>query len=236
VLDTFPTPLASLGPDSFVCEGSSYRLTPGTFSSYTWQDNSQSNVFNATAAGKYYVSVKDQNNCEASDTVVLTTKSKPAISMVKLLRMCNPDTLITPKGIFKTYLWQDGSTDTSYRVRDYGIFTFTATDSNNCSNVALLEVKNDCPPVIFVPNAFTPNDGDGLNDFFFPVIRNVKEIEFKVYNRWGELLFETTKLNDAWDGTFRNKPATADVYVYTIKFVATNGDNGIRNGNVTLLR
>lgn len=235
-LDTFPSPTVDLGKDSFVCEGAVYQINPGNYAEYVWQDQSRSNVYAATTAGTYFVTVKDQNGCSASDTIVLLAKPKPSISMLKSLRICNPDTLITPKGIFKTYLWQDGSTDTSFRVREYGLFSFTATDSNNCSNTATLEVKNNCPPDIFVPNAFTPQDNDGINDFFFPVIRNVRHIEFKVYNRWGELLFETTQLNGVWDGTFLNKPAIADVYVYTINFEAMSGEKGTRTGNVTLLR
>jgi gliding motility-associated-like protein len=119
---------------------------------------------------------------------------------------------------------------------EYGVFTFTGTDSNNCANIARLEVTNNCPPNIFVPNAFTPQDNDGINDFFIPVTRNVRDIEFKVFNRWGELLFQTQKLGEGWDGTFLNKPATSDVYVYTIKFEAFSGETGTRKGNVTLLR
>lgn len=235
-LDTFASPTVNLGNDSFLCEGSVYQIIPGDFAEYFWQDQSRSNVYAATTAGTYFVTVKDQNACSASDTLILSAKPKPSISMLKSLRICNPDTLITPKGVFKTYLWQDGSTDTSFRVRDYGIFSFTATDSNNCTNTATLDVKNNCPPDIFVPNAFTPQDNDGINDFFFPVTRNVKHIEFKVYSRWGELLFETTQLNGVWDGTFLNKPVMCDVYVYTITYEAMSGEKGTRSGNVTLLR
>lgn len=235
-LDTFTSPTVTLGNDSFICEDSYLRLDPGVYNNYNWQDGSNSRIFNATIAGIYFVSIKDENSCNASDTIALTVKNKPAISMLKLLRICNPDTLITPKGLFKNYLWQDGSTDTSFRVMEYGVFTFTGTDSNNCANIASLEVTNNCPPNIFVPNAFTPQDNDGINDFFIPVTRNVRDIEFKVFNRWGELLFQTQKLGEGWDGTFLNKPATSDVYVYTIKFEAFSGETGTRKGNVTLLR
>ncbi|MES2778964.1 MAG: T9SS type B sorting domain-containing protein [Bacteroidota bacterium] len=235
-LDTFPSPTVTIGTDSFVCEDADYQIDPGVYYYYTWQDGSHSRVFNATSAGTYYVAIRDDNSCNASDTLVLTAKAKPAISMVKLLRICNPDTLITPKGSFKTYQWQDGTIDTSYHITVYGLYTFNVTDTNNCANTATLEVRNNCPADIYVPNAFTPMDNDGLNDFFFPITRNVKDLEFKIYDRWGQLLFETHTINEGWDGSFMNKPATSDVYVYTVKFEAMNGDEGVRNGNVTLLR
>lgn len=235
-LDTFTSPTVNIGGDSFVCEDASYPIDPGNYAYYTWQDGSHSRVFNATSAGSYTVAIKDDNSCNASDTLVLTAKAKPAISMQKLLRICNPDTLITPNGVFKTYEWQDGTIDTSYRITLYGLYTFSVTDTNNCANAATLEVRNNCPADVYVPNAFTPLDNDGLNDFFYPVTRNVRNIEFKVYNRWGELLFETSKVNEGWDGSFLKKPVSSDVYVYTLKYEAMNGDQGTRNGNVTLLR
>lgn len=236
VLDTFTSPTVNIGVDSFVCEDGTYAIDPGTYAAYTWQDGSHSRVFNATSAGLYAVSIKDDNACNATDTVTLAAKAKPAISMQKILRICNPDTLITPKGTFKTYMWQDGTIDTSYRITIYGLYTFSVTDTNNCANAATLDVRNNCPADIYVPNAFTPLDNDGLNDLFYPVTRNVRNIEFKIYNRWGELLYETSDVNGGWDGSFLNKPVCSDVYVYTIKYEAMNGDQGARNGNVTLLR
>lgn len=236
ILDTFTSPTVNIGTDSFVCEDANYQIDPGEYASYTWQDGSRSRVFNATSAGVYSVSITDNNTCMASDTIILTAKAKPAIWLQKTMRICNPDTFITPKGVFKTYQWQDGTIDTSYRVQTYGLFTFSVTDSNNCANSAILEVLNNCPADIYVPNAFTPMDNDGLNDFFYPVTRNVRTIEFKIYDRWGALLFETNTLNDGWNGLLLNKPVTSDVFVYTVKYEAMNGDQGTRKGNVTLLR
>lgn len=94
---------------------------------------------------------------------------------------------------------------------------------------------------IFVPNAFTPN-GDGENDVFYPRGIGIKAVKtFRVYNRWGELLFERENimLNDAqnaWDGSYKGGIPKPDVYVYIIEAVCYTGDDVFIKGDVTIIR
>lgn len=99
------------------------------------------------------------------------------------------------------------------------------------SNRACIETL----PRLFAPNAFTCNN-DNLNDGFLVQGVFVKQFELQIYNRWGELVFETTDMNEAWDGSFNGKPAQADVYVYLAKGYGRNGAFKTITGNVTLLR
>lgn len=93
----------------------------------------------------------------------------------------------------------------------------------------------------FVPNTFSPNN-DGQNDVFLPRGRNIARISrMQVFSRWGELVFDKKDFmaNDAsagWDGTYKGKPAVADVYVYVIEFVCENAAIVPFRGNVTLIR
>jgi gliding motility-associated-like protein len=74
-------------------------------------------------------------------------------------------------------------------------------------------------PVMFVPNAFTPNGkGPGQNEIFKPLISGVKSYEFRVYNRWGEKLAEYFEESEGWDGTYGGKLAPEGIYVYQIQF------------------
>ena len=189
----------------------------------------------ATTAGNYSVKVSDQNTCTATDQIQLTSKGKPTVEVPTLLKICDPDTIITVSGTFNSLIWSDGSTDPSIRINDYGVYSVSVSDSF-CSSTVSLEVQNTCPPIIYVPNAFTPESSEGLNDVFLPVIRNVKEIDLQIYNRWGELLFETTQLQQGWDGNYQNQTAAADVYVYTIRYTGVNNTKGTLSGNVTLLK
>ncbi|RNI36643.1 PKD domain-containing protein [Hanamia caeni] len=94
---------------------------------------------------------------------------------------------------------------------------------------------------IFVPNTFSPN-GDGNNDVFFPRGSGVFKIQnIKVFNRWGEVVFEKSNFNanDAaagWNGTFKGKPLAADVFVYIMQVICDNNSTLTFRGNITLLR
>ena len=69
---------------------------------------------------------------------------------------------------------------------------------------------------IFIPTAFTPN-GDGMNDVFHVIDKNIEELIYlRVFNRWGQLLFETDNLNLSWDGTYKSKAQEMDIYIYDL--------------------
>ena len=90
-------------------------------------------------------------------------------------------------------------------------------------------------PNIFLPNAFTPNN-DGVNDELYLRGVNVEKMYLAVYNRWGQLIFESAELNRGWDGTLSGKPSPADVYGYFFEVTCGNGETYFERGNVTLIR
>jgi len=95
----------------------------------------------------------------------------------------------------------------------------------------------DCSCDLFVPNAFSPN-GDGINDFFHPIyLCPVNEYDLEIFDRWGELTFQTNDIEQKWDGTYNGESCELDVYVYMIHY--TNSKTGLRKllkGNVTLVQ
>lgn len=97
------------------------------------------------------------------------------------------------------------------------------------------EIFFNFDPVIWVPNAFTPNN-DGLNNKFKIVYGSIKTFKINIYDRWGELMFSSDDIDNQWDGTYRGRPCPDGVYIYTIRY--TGADNIIKNlaGNITLLR
>ena len=87
-----------------------------------------------------------------------------------------------------------------------------------------------------LPGIFTPN-GDGLNDVLYVLGNTISDIKFVIYDRWGEIVFQTTDKNMGWDGTFRNQPLNSGVFAYTLEY--TNDIDNKRyakNGNITLIR
>lgn len=112
-----------------------------------------------------------------------------------------------------------------------------ASGNNNCTNTGSVTVLNKKATSLarYIPSAFTPN-GDGLNDCYG--VKNwqyIRKLQFLIYNRWGELVFYTTRLGACWDGNYRGKKAEEGTYVYYIKAETECGTEEQR-GNVILIR
>jgi gliding motility-associated-like protein len=88
---------------------------------------------------------------------------------------------------------------------------------------------------IFVPNAFTPN-GDGQNDVLYVRGQHLTEVNLKIFDRWGELVFETTDQSIGWDGTYRGEPVDPDVFKYHLTAVCFDGQESLIKGNISLLK
>jgi gliding motility-associated-like protein len=110
-------------------------------------------------------------------------------------------------------------------------------NSTGCTDTAMqvIDVLKTC--FIAVPGAFTPN-GDGVNDYLYPLnALKAVDLQFKVYNRWGQMVFETTNWLNKWDGTMGGHPQPAGAYVWTLSY--TDGDTGkriVQQGTSILIR
>ncbi|MVT09397.1 Ig-like domain-containing protein [Chitinophaga tropicalis] len=102
---------------------------------------------------------------------------------------------------------------------------------NSIPGEAVAKLK---PGQIFIPNAFTPN-GDGLNDYFRPEGTTISSILLRVFNQWGEMIYQTSDLK-GWDGTYKGKMQPSGVYTYTVKVVLNNKEEIVRKGAINLLR
>lgn len=91
------------------------------------------------------------------------------------------------------------------------------------------------PPMIYVPNAFTPN-GDSNNDKVFVHGNFITSLNFVIYNRWGEKVFETNSLNVGWDGTYEGMPVDPAVFVYYLEAICEDGQQHFEKGNITVIR
>lgn len=90
-------------------------------------------------------------------------------------------------------------------------------------------------PSIFIPNAFSPN-ADGNNDLIYVRGKMIDELLFRVYDRWGNLIFETTERSIGWDGTYKGKKCPPDVYDYYLKVICVDQIETEIKGNITLLK
>ncbi|MEO6539912.1 MAG: T9SS type B sorting domain-containing protein, partial [Ferruginibacter sp.] len=115
-------------------------------------------------------------------------------------------------------------------------FHVQVTDAIGCTDDDDVFVKVYEGPMYYLPNAFTPN-GDGLNDVFTPIPVGIRSTEyFRVFNRYGQLMFETREWMKGWDGTLKGKPAALGTYVWAIKGFDKTGTVMEMKGTVILIR
>jgi len=102
---------------------------------------------------------------------------------------------------------------------------------NQLSRSTVVCVHQDA--TVFIPNSFTPYNQDGLNDYFGPIGSYIKSYDMKIYNRWGELLYNTVS-GKAWDGTFQGQFVQQGVYIYLITITDYNGKQSYFKGTITM--
>jgi gliding motility-associated-like protein len=115
-------------------------------------------------------------------------------------------------------------------------FILTVSDDFGCTDKDTVVIKSYKGPTFYIPNAFTPN-GDGINDNFKPTYVGIKRLEyFRIYDRYGVLVFETSSMNKAWDGFFKSTKQNTGNFVYIVKGIDQYGQEKVMKGNVVLIR
>lgn len=239
-------------------DGSLFVLSTGATPPYVFTIQGTSNTngwFTNMAAGNYTLTVTDSNQCKYLYPIVL---SQPAPVIVDI----NPDTLILELGesgqFFTTFTgapadsvrfeWNtlDGLncidcpnpivsafTDRVYTVRVYDISDIS--NPNPCMGEAVGYVFVGDGKPIYIPNAFTPN-ADGVNDVFYVYGNDLKIAKMQIFDRWGEMLFESYRQDIGWDGTYKDKILEPGVYIYKFEGEYLNGKRTALSGSVTLIR
>ncbi len=215
-----PPPVLDLGPDTVLCTGQVLRLdagSPGAF--HLWNSGDQTRLLDVTTSGIYSVTVN--NGCVGRDSITVHFNPAPAGLAERVLHTClydEPGHVILDAGNpGSNYLWSTGATSRTIMADAYGNYSVEITNGFNCTVRESVEVMEFCPATIFVPNTFTPN-GDGLNDVFIPAGKNIASMTLRIFDRWGELLYETTDLDMGWDGTYRGALVRNDIYVWRMTY------------------
>ncbi|MFN5069675.1 MAG: PKD domain-containing protein [Bacteroidota bacterium] len=191
----------------------------------------------------------DPASCNGSDTAIITVEvfeSAPVAQFTVSSQNpgSNEPVQFTNQSFNATnYLWFFNDGGTSNDVNPVHSFTnngeylvcLIAFNNGPCPDTACRLITVRFTPVIDVPNAFSPN-GDGQNDILLVKGRGVQSIVFRVFNRWGEKVFESNDLNFGWDGTFKGEPQEMDVYAWTLNAVLDGNIPIFKSGNATLIR
>lgn len=221
-----------------ICAGESvkFEMIPGSnpqmpdnIESFNWyfDDGSTSQVINPehsfTEPGTYDIKliVRDFNNCTDTTIRKLTVHAFPEVQLpadttIEYLDSIRLDA-DAPGAMFQ---WTNGSHLPSavlYQLRTdtlLGVYI----EKNGCATYAetYIHVNPPITPDAFLPNAFSPN-GDGLNDTFLPVLKNITDYELHIYDRWGTHLFASEN-QGGWDGTYKGRHCPRGTYVYIFQY------------------
>jgi gliding motility-associated-like protein len=237
---------------------------PGLEVTYQWQpesliltgQNTSTVTVSPPATTVFTVTITTADGCVFSRNTTVTVSN---LNTTGVNATANPNAVPTggtstltaiPNDAGYSYSWSPpgtldnpnagSTTATPPQTTDY---TVTITDGNPqigiCTGSATVRVivyDFVCgEPTIFIPNAFTPN-GDGNNDVLFVRGENIERMYLAIYNRWGELVFDTNDQSIGWDGTYRGKPVDPAVFVYHLELDCVDGQNYLKKGNVTVIR
>ena len=238
--------------------GAIYLTTSGGNGPYTysWPQLSGNTSANATslAAGTYTTVITDAHGCQETVTNTVTEPAQPSLTItpgdtllsfgdtIVLSSHFGPASLGSPSA----YVWTENNSGTLsclncpapvlYSTDSFNVYTLQVTYNNNlCTTTATRTVFVSQQDTFAVADAFSPN-GDGKNETYYILSKEVKSFHMDIYNRWGETVFTADDINQKWDGTFQGKPQPEGVY--TIFFSMEYGKNKSvqKTATITLFR
>jgi len=226
--------VVNLGPDLMLCPDSSIILDAGNpGDSYLWSTGEVSHAISVATPGTYWVNVT-KGACNVSDSIDVSIR--PKLQLGDDVSLCNEAELILNSDLVtSSYLWSTGQTTPAIIVQEPGKYWLTV-GINNCKMSDTINVTGGYTN-LYVPNAFTPNK-NGVNDVFIPKGEGIVNFDMKIFDRWGEMLFETKDFNKGWDGTFKDRIVEQGIYVWIIKYsTVCTGDNDLQKlGHVLLFK
>lgn len=238
------TPNIEITGDSVICNNSSITLTASGADTYEWSTGSQvSNINISSEQGVYVIGSTSCGTDSAyffvydhsvvADFTSNYTEGMFAPSEINFTNLSSGQTI-------NSWSFGDGSSSTEnnpvHTFLSDGIFNVSITASNEyCSDTYQEELIFDIPVTIFVPNVFTPN-GDSINDYFTIKGDHIEGLSCKIFNRWGEELYQWNDVDGNWDGTYKGNLVSDGTYFYILEVIWQNGDTETLNGHITVLK
>jgi gliding motility-associated-like protein len=222
--------------------GKFYQWNPG----YLVSDSTQPIVTTSpTVTTNFVLYSVDNNGCKDTDYVVVTVYPEGQVNAGSDVTIypgegtqlyadgnCSYFTWFPPNGLSNANIkdpWAQPSATTQYVV--------TGRTEYGCETTDTVMVTVSPESLLELPNAFSPGSGTSINDLLNIKVRGIVKLNsFKIFNRWGQLVYETTNINEGWNGQFNGKPQPMGVYVYAIDATTSTGKKFVKQGNVTLVR
>jgi gliding motility-associated-like protein len=203
--------------------------------------NSSANV-TCTLVSSYACTTNNMDSA-LSNTINIQVNPVPSVGLSEdvTIQEGESTTLTATTATGLTYLWTPSASlscadclSPTANPIETTVYTFLVSDpATNCNSSDSLTVTVIRNYDIWVPTAFSPN-GDGNNDVFSVYGNNVKDFTFSLYDRWGNKVYETSKLEDSWNGEYQNRLLNTGIYVYILSFNLNDGTTDTQKGNITI--
>ena len=236
-----PRPELELPPDQAICPGANVQIVALTdATSVLWNTGDTTQNIVISLPGTYTATVA-LAGCSRSESTTLSSVQSAFSGLGADTTICDDiaiDLDATTPGA--TYLWNTGSTDPILNTGDAGIYIVLVDDGQCLYRDSITIQERHCVYFdAFMPNTFSP-DGDGRNDeykVFLPDDINIISFTLQIYNRWGDVLFETSDPNTGWNGTKNGRLLPTDVYIarISIQYSDDNGPGTYQQGGDVLL-
>lgn len=241
-----------LGKDIY-CEGSndSAVLVVHPTDSIQWYKDdvpirgANQTSYKVIQSGSYYAMLYNSSGCSIATAVqkILIDHPRPGITYPIQYAVYNLPATLEARNFGESYLWNPATNlddpaiyDPVFKGSEDQLYTIQITTSTGCVTIDTLLVKAVPKVEIYVPSAFTPNN-DGRNDVLRPILMGIKEFHyFRIYNRWGQLLFDTKTDQKGWDGTFQGTAQNTQVIVWEAEGLGVDGTIYKRKGTAVLIR
>ncbi|MCG2616412.1 gliding motility-associated C-terminal domain-containing protein [Terrimonas sp. NA20] len=258
-VQVLPAPVANAGDDIEICFGQDSRLQASGGISYEWSPPrflsdptvASPQVIQPDRTMTYALMVTDANQCRSLDPDQVTVKVIPPIEV----DIFPADTVVYAGAQFQyrissiatSYSWTPATGLSNPNIANPVMtapandgatvqFRVEASTDAGCKGLGTATVRVYKGPDIYVANAFSPNN-DGKNDVFLPIPVGIKELGyFRVFNRWGQLMFYSKTLREGWDGRFAGLEQPTGVYTWMIEATTQDGRKIAKKGTVTLIR
>ena len=201
--------------------------------------------YRVTKTGTYYAMLFDKFGCAMSTEKQNVVIDAPRAGITYPVAYAIVDVPITleARQFGSTALWSPRNNldnPTSFTPVFKGstdqLYTIEIKTASGCVTVDTQMVKTVSHADVFVPSAFTPN-GDGLNELLRPTLMGMKELKyFRIYNRWGQLLFETRTGRLGWNGNYNGGALPTQVVVWVVQAIGVDGRTYTKKGTSTLVR
>ena len=254
--DLFVTsiPVLDLGNDTVICDGETLTLDASMQNAtYLWQDNSTNSAYDIFNEGEYFVEIT-VDGCSNTDTINVIYSPLPQAIISGDYEICyagqaDIEIIVNGSSPFEITYTNGSDTNVVYgndsiiiEAIQSGIYEITnVVDQFGCigsySGSAEI-IINPCSLSVYIPNTFTPNN-DPYNKGFMPSIYNIDDVitfNMTIFNRWGEIVYETNEVGRYWEGRFNNTDAQQGVYAYIVTITDILEKLYSFNGYVCLIR